>query len=94
MTKKQLLAIPLLFLTLSAFAQREVTGVIKDDSANPLAGVSIVVKGTTQGTNSDSDGRFRLSVPQSATTLIVSFIGFATQEVEIPVSNYIDVSMQ
>jgi iron complex outermembrane recepter protein len=94
MTKKQLVLVPLLLLTISVFAQREISGVIKDDTSNPLAGVSIVVKGTNLGTNTDSEGKFRISVPQSATTLVVSFIGFATQEVEIPVSNYVEMSLQ
>jgi iron complex outermembrane recepter protein len=93
MTKKQILLVPLFFVTISVFAQRDITGAIKDDSSNPLAGVSIVVKGTNLGTNTDSDGKFKLSVPQSATTLIISFIGFATQEVEIPVSNYVEASL-
>lgn len=94
MTKKRILLLPLLFLTISVFAQREISGVIKDDANVSLAGVSIVVKGTTLGTNTDTEGRFRLSVPQSATTLVVSFIGFATQEVEIPVSNYLEMQLQ
>ena len=94
MTKKQILLLPLLLLTISVFAQREISGVIKDDTSNPLAGVSVVVKGTNLGTNTDSEGKFRLGVPQSATTLVISFIGFATQEVEIPVSNYVETSLQ
>src|SRR5690349_3935225 len=95
MTKKRILLLPLLFLTISVFAQREITGVIKEsDTGTPLAGVSIVVKGTTLGTNTDTEGRFRLSVPQSATTLVISFIGFRTQEVEIPVSNYLEMQLQ
>lgn len=95
MLKRQIVLLPLLFLTISVFAQREISGVIKEsETGTPLAGVSIVAKGTNVGTNSNTEGRFQLSVPQSATALVISFIGFATEEVEIPVSNYLELQMR
>src|SRR5438128_1216094 len=86
----------LLFASSAAMAQsRTVTGVITDkmDGA-PLAGVSIVVKGTSSGTTTNSEGKFSVQAPSSATTLVVSFIGFKTQEVAIPESNNVDLIME
>ncbi|NUK98429.1 TonB-dependent receptor [Bacteroides sartorii] len=63
----------------------KVTGtVISEEDGLPVVGASILVKGTTVGTVTDMDGKFTLSnVPSSAKTLLVSFIGMATQEVSI-----------
>ncbi len=71
----------LLFGVSSAFAQRgEVTGTVIDGSDNStIPGASIVIKGTVQGTTSDINGAFSLTVDPN-TTLVVSFIGYKTQE--------------
>ncbi|GAB3973623.1 TonB-dependent receptor [Spirosoma terrae] len=81
----QLLAVVLL-LTGETFAQgQSVSGTIKDKtSGEALPGVSVVVKGTTTGTTSDQEGRFKLNVPANA-TLLFSFIGYAT--IEQPIQN-------
>jgi TonB-linked SusC/RagA family outer membrane protein len=63
--------------------QRTVTGKVVDESNAALPGASIVVKGTTIGTASDLNGNFSFSVPEDATTLVVSFIGMDTKEVPI-----------
>ncbi|HYC86135.1 MAG TPA: TonB-dependent receptor [Chryseosolibacter sp.] len=74
--------------------ERAVTGVVNDKSdGSPVAGVSVVVKGTSSGTITDSDGRFSLQVPPSATTLVFSFVGYSTQEVPIPASNTVTVNL-
>ncbi|MBT1305659.1 carboxypeptidase-like regulatory domain-containing protein, partial [Phocaeicola dorei] len=55
-----------------------------EEDGLPVVGASILVKGTTVGTVTDMDGKFTLSnVPSSAKTLVVSFIGMATQEVAV-----------
>src|SRR5258708_10904026 len=75
------------------FAQnRQVTGTVSssmDGSAVP--GANVAVKGSTSGTISDADGKFSLSVPEDVTALIISFIGYTTQEVVIPTSNVVIV---
>src|SRR5688572_13124753 len=77
------------------YAQRSVTGVVTGQSDGaPIAGVNIVVKGTGSGSITDSQGKFAIQVPPEATTLTFSFIGFITQEVPIPESNYIAVSLE
>ena len=61
-----------------------ITGVITDaDSNEPIPGVSIVVKGTTQGTVSDIDGKYQLTLPNVRSTIAVSFIGYNNQELNV-----------
>ena len=58
-----------------------VKGKVSDAQNNPLPGVSVIVKGTTSGTATDVNGHFQLMLPDSASTLVFSFIGMETQEV-------------
>jgi len=75
-----------------AIAQSTVTGQIRTAGDNaPLPGVSVLVKGTTAGTTTDSDGRFSISVPDNNAVLVISFIGYATQEV--PVGNQTSINI-
>jgi TonB-linked SusC/RagA family outer membrane protein len=62
---------------------RELTGKVTDIDNLPLPGVSIKVKGSTVGTVTGADGNFRLSVPASATTLVVTHVGYNNTEVPI-----------
>ncbi|MFZ1808206.1 MAG: TonB-dependent receptor [Cyclobacteriaceae bacterium] len=75
--------------SLGAYAQSTVSGTITDGSTNEsLAGVNIVVKGLVVGTISDLNGQFKLDLSQSPPfTLSISFIGFATQEIQITDAN-------
>ncbi|MBE6300257.1 MAG: TonB-dependent receptor [Parabacteroides distasonis] len=67
-----------------AHAQTKVTGtVISAENNEPVIGASIVVKGTTIGSVTDLDGFFSLEVPSSARTLMVSYLGLKTQEVQV-----------
>ncbi|MBK5720641.1 TonB-dependent receptor [Dysgonomonas sp. Marseille-P4677] len=74
------LALLLLNCTL-VFAQNKVTGRVVDNTGEPLVGVSIVEKGTTNGIMSDIDGNFSLNVAQGS-IIQLSFIGFKTQEIK------------
>src|ERR1035437_9139193 len=62
---------------------KKVTGKVTDQSGAPVPGASIVVKGTTTGVISDSDGSFALTLPENAKTLLFSFIGMKSQEITI-----------
>lgn len=74
---------------------REVSGLVTDKSdGSSIAGVNIVVKNTGTGTATNSDGKFSIAVSTSASTLLVSFIGYTTQEVAIPESNYVTVKLE
>ena len=70
---------------LPAFAQQVVKGVVlSEEDGLPVPGASVVVKGSTKiGTVTDIDGNFSLSVPESAKTLVVSFLGMLDQEVAV-----------
>lgn len=93
--KNKLLFYGLMIFSLGAFAQdRQITGTVTDqDGGGSLPGVNVRVKGTSLGTASDSDGKFSISVPQSATSLVFSYIGFAEQEVAVGNNNVINVAM-
>lgn len=92
---RQFLALLLLLQcgAFAAFAQNRVTGKITDDQGQGLAGVSIVVKGTTTGTASNAEGNYTLNVPSGATTLVYSYIGFLSQEVQLNGRSVIDIAM-
>lgn len=79
----------------NAFAQSVVTGKVtaSDDNAG-LPGVSIKVKGTGVGVISDLNGNYRIVVPQNNSTLIFSFIGFVTQEVQIDSRTVVNIVLQ
>lgn len=71
-----------------------VTGTIKEASTGEtLAGVTVQVKGTMTGTLSQPDGTYRVNLPANATTLIFSFIGYETMEIEIAGRAVIDVTL-
>lgn len=73
------------------FLQKSVSGKITDVNGEAVIGANIKVKGTTIGAVSDADGMFKLTVPQGANTLVVSFIGYVTQEVVIGDQSVINV---
>ena len=63
------------------------------EDGSPLPGVNVVLKGTTNGTATDADGRYSISVPESGGTLVFSFIGLTSQEVEVGTRTTVDVQM-
>ncbi|SHE57906.1 TonB-linked outer membrane protein, SusC/RagA family [Fodinibius roseus] len=78
-----------------AATQETVTGTVTDgQSRETLPGVNILVKGTTTGASTDTEGSFELSVPSLQDTLVVSFVGYQTQEVPISGRTEIDVVLQ
>jgi TonB-linked SusC/RagA family outer membrane protein len=85
----------LLFIAFQAVAQeRTVTGTVTDKTDGlPLPGVSVKVKGTNIGTSTGGDGRFSVRVPQGSTTLILTYIGYATQEASIGSSGVVNVQL-
>jgi len=77
---------------LCAFAQeRTITGTVTDNLSTPLPGVAVIVKGTTIGTNTDANGKFSLSIPAGAQTLVFSFLGKETQEITVGTGNVYNV---
>jgi len=92
---KYFMVIMLLFGSVMAFAQQGVvTGRVTDASNEPAIGVTVIVKGTTQGGITDIDGNFKLDNVQSDDVLVFSYVGFVTQEVIVGNQTVIDVVMQ
>ncbi len=85
-----------LFLPLAGYAQtaREVSGKVTDANGTGLPGVTVLVTGTALGTSTGADGGFTLQVPATATSLTVSFIGYARQTVPIAGRNTVTVKLQ
>ena len=74
-------------------SQLKVSDIIKDDAGSPLIGVTIVVKGTSSGSVSNSDGSYTITVPYAEATLMVSYIGYAPQEINVNNRTRIDITM-
>lgn len=73
---------------------RVITGVITDAKDGvPLTGANVVVKGTSIGTVTDLDGSFEITVPDDQNVLVISYTGYATQEVSISNQNLINVAL-
>lgn len=72
---------------------KSISGTVKDTDGVALPGVSIIEKGTTNGTTSDADGKYSLSVGTNA-VLIFSFIGMAPQEINVGARTIIDVALE
>ncbi|WP_204273742.1 TonB-dependent receptor [Draconibacterium mangrovi] len=73
---------------------RKVTGTVISETGETLPGVTVVVQGTTIGTVTDMDGHFSLNVENSSQVLVFSFVGMATQEVEVGDQTEFSVVMQ
>lgn len=91
-------AFSVLLLTLiavtGAVAQSLVRGKVIDDTGLEVIGASILVKGTTQGTITDMDGMFSLSVPDKNAVLQVSYIGYQTLEVKVDVTKPMSIVLK
>jgi len=82
--KPKLLLMVLLLFTSFAFSQTfDVTGTVLDGSGLSLPGVNVKVKTSSQSTTTDFDGSFKLSAVSNGTTLVLSYIGYRTQEVVV-----------
>lgn len=74
----------LLFFASDAWANRSISGFVKDkNTGEALAGVSVLVKGTAQGAITDGNGSFTLQVPAGAVTVVFTSIGYVTREVTV-----------
>src|ERR671912_1498613 len=90
------IALPLflLFSFMSSAQDKVVNGRVADSSGRGVPGISVSVKGqTSRGTTTGDNGGFSLSVPSSATTLVFSSVGFASQEASIAGTSSVNISM-
>ncbi|GAB4494060.1 MAG: TonB-dependent receptor [Saprospiraceae bacterium] len=82
--KQVLLGLALFLMSATlALAQRTVTGKVTDDQGEPLIGATVTSPGTSAGAITDASGMFRLSLPENATVLKVTYTGFLDQEVAV-----------
>ncbi len=78
----------------AAYSQKTITGKITNSGTKePLVGVTVLVKGTTTGVQTDAEGKFSLSVPASGATLTISAVGFKTREIVVGESANYDVEL-
>lgn len=78
--------------TVGSVPLRDVRGIVVDDSGQPIIGASVVVKGTTQGTVTDIDGQFVLSV-RPGDVLEVSFLGYTTHEITVRQKGQLNITL-
>src|SRR4029078_9461834 len=86
----------LLICTLSfsiLFAQKKVTGVVKDDKGVPLIGATIIAKNTKVSTTTDANGAFNINLPQNSNALVISYVGMESQQVSVNNTNSINVTL-
>ena len=85
----------LVFISLTGYSQEKIiTGKVTDSKdGSAMAGVTVTAKGNTTGTQTNSDGTYRLSVSPSTTILVFSFVGFTSQEVSIAGRSAINVEL-
>ncbi len=70
-----------------------ISGRITDDTGEPVPGVNVLEKGTTNGTTTDGNGNFTLEVSNQSAVIVFSFIGFATQEIPVGTQTSINVTL-
>ena len=92
--KEWILTMFSLLLCLSTFAQtKSISGTVLDDQNQPLPGASVKAKSGTGSASTDVDGKFRLNVQANEQALVVSFVGFNTQEVRIAGQTNVTIKM-
>lgn len=72
----------------------DIKGKVSGEEGIALPGVSVVVKGTTQGTTTNQDGDFSIAVPNTSSVLVFSFVGYESQERTVGSVTQLDVSLQ
>jgi TonB-dependent starch-binding outer membrane protein SusC len=77
----------------TALQERQITGKVKSEEGEVMPGVNIVIKGTTSGTVTDSNGDYKLNVPGNDVVLVFSFIGYSQEEITVTNQTVIDVTL-
>ena len=92
---KRFLWIPILLLVpLAVFCQsRQISGRVIDAANNPVPRATILVKGTNTGVSADENGRFTIAVPSSNSTLVISSVGFTSEELRLGSADEYSISL-
>lgn len=88
-----LLWVTILLSTGSVLAQTTVRGKVIDSDGQKLAGVTVIVKGSSQGTTTDSDGSYVTNVSKPGASLVFSFVGYVSQEIAVGNRSVIDITL-
>ena len=94
MKHKLLLFSALLFANITAMADVVVSGVVTDRQHEPVIGASVLEKGTSNGTVTDFDGNFSLSVSSEQATLVISYVGMKSAEISAAAKSPLSVVLQ
>jgi len=94
MRKLFLLLMGVVFFTAQAIAQRTVTGKVTDDNGNPLANVSVQVRGTTVGTTTNADGNYSLTVPANGKAIVFSSVDMSPVEMAIGTNLQVNATLK
>jgi TonB-linked SusC/RagA family outer membrane protein len=78
----------------SIIIDKPIKGKIKDENGNGIPGASILIKGTNQGTQTDADGNFSLNVKDEKSVLVISTIGYTSQEILVGNKTQVDISLK
>ena len=84
----------LLLGTAFVMAQVQVSGTVTDNSGTPLPGVNVVVKGTTTGSVTNTDGNYQITAPGMNSILEFSYVGYLTQDIEVGRQTSISVVLE
>jgi iron complex outermembrane receptor protein len=90
--KKILFLLCVIFSISTAMAQNSISGTVTDSDNQPLPGASVVEKGTSNGTTTDFDGKYTLTVGDNA-TLVVSFVGYTSNEVAVGGKSIVNITL-
>ncbi|RIA08335.1 TonB-linked SusC/RagA family outer membrane protein [Flavobacteriaceae bacterium MAR_2010_72] len=94
MNKKLLFSVFVMTLFCAfTYAQRTITGTVTDNNGVPLAGASVVVKGTSNGTSTDFDGNYSLNIQANSDVLVISYVGFKTVEITVGTQSVINATL-
>ena len=86
----------LFFLSTSVFAQEgfKIKGKISDEKGAPVVGASVLVKGTNNGVMTRTDGTFDVTAPSETATIVVSSVGYTSQEIPLDGKSDLNVTLQ
>ena len=94
MKRTLLLTLFVVFASMVAHSQRTITGTVLDESQVPLPGATVVIKGTSNGVATDFDGNFEIEVTNGNEVLMVSYIGYVAQEVNVAGKNEVTIALE
>ncbi len=91
---RMLCSLLLLMAGIAGAQTRSVTGKVTDEKGDPVPGATIQIKGTNAGTAAGADGTFKVNAPANATTLVISYVGFTSQDVDIVGKSSVNIVLQ